>query len=197
MTAAWRNCAWAPGSEMKSTSANFFAVVVSASLIILNPFDLRPSWPSSPVFDVVFLTNEDYLSVLRETIHEAKRSIYVEMYLIRPGPSDDHPVNTILSDLSSARKRGVQVRVVMDSHFGKDNERAAEKLKAGGVWDVQFDDPDVTNHTKLVMVDDEILIVGSQNWTLSALRASNESAVYVRDPALAAELQRKLKREGS
>lgn len=155
-----------------------------------------PSWPVGPVTDVVFLTNEDYLPVLRESIREAKRTIYVEIYLIRTGPSDDHPATVLVSDLSAARKRGVQVSVLLDSHFKKDNENAASKLKAGGVWDVRFDDEAVTNHSKLVIIDDEVAILGSQNWTLSALRSSNESAVYVRSPAVISELKRKMRRDG-
>lgn len=151
-----------------------------------------PGWAVSNVSDVVFLSNEEYLPVLRESIREAKQSIFVEMYLIRPGSSLGHPVNTILSELSEARKRGVQVRVLMDSHYEKDNSQTAERLKSSGVWDIQFDAEDITNHTKMVILDDEIVIVGSQNWSLSALAASTESAVFVRDRRVAADLQKKL-----
>ncbi len=149
---------------------------------------------ASGVGDVVFLTNEEYLPVLKEAIRAARIGIYIEMYLIRPGIGDHHPVDGILSELSAARKRGVQVRVILDRHFEKDNRKAAERLKAGGVWDVLFDDPETINHTKLVMIDDEVLILGSQNWTLSALAASNESAIYVRNRDVVLELKDKIKR---
>lgn len=158
-------------------------------------FAAPAAWSVERVDDVVFLINEEYLSVLRESIREAKQNIYIEMYLIRPGPSDDHPVNTLITDLSAARKRGVQVKILLDRHFEKDNEKAVSRLKSGGVWDVEFDDSGRINHTKLVVIDDETLIVGSQNWTLSALASSNESAVFVRNRDVVAELKKKLRRQ--
>lgn len=148
------------------------------------------------VADIVFLHNEEYLAVLRESIRSARQSVYVEMYLIRPSPASDQPVGAIFAELASARKRGVQVTVLLDSHFDKENQMAAQMLKTAGVWDVTMDDEKVTNHTKLVIIDDEVIILGSQNWTLSALASSNESAVIVRDRRVATELIRKLKREG-
>lgn len=155
------------------------------------------AWGAENVRDVVFLNNEEYLSVLREAMGEAKKRVDIEMYLIRPGLDDGHPVRSIISDLGRARKRGVQVSVLMDSHFETDNKEAQKQLKEAGVWDVKFDGPEVTNHTKLVMIDDEVLIVGSQNWTLSALAASNETAIYVRDPRVIQELAKKRARLAS
>ena len=153
--------------------------------------------PIRGVQDVVFLSSEEYLPVLLESIRGARHDIHIEMYLIRPGQTDDHPVNTILSELAAARKRGVQVKVLMDSHFAGDNQKAEEKMKAGGVWDVSYEEETVTNHTKLVMIDDEILLAGSQNWTLSALAASHESAVFIKDARVVAELKKELKRDGA
>lgn len=150
------------------------------------------------VQDVVFLSNEEYLPVLRESIREAKREIYIEMYLIRPGSSRSDPVTTIFSELSDARRRGVQVKVVLDRHFEKDNRRAAEHLKRAGVWDVEFESDETTDHTKLVLIDGEVMIIGSQNWTLSALAASNESAIFIKDKNVVDELRRKMaRRKGS
>lgn len=157
-------------------------------------FSAIPAWAARGVANVVFLANEEYLPVLLESLRDARQSIYIEVYLIRSGTSEGHPVNRIVSALAAARKRGVPVRVLMDRHFEEDNEKAAAAFKAAGVWDVQFDEEGVINHTKMVIVDDETLIVGSQNWTLSALAASNESAVYVRSREVVSELTEKLNR---
>ncbi|MBI4178490.1 hypothetical protein HY522_03580 [bacterium] len=152
------------------------------------------AWAAQNVREVVFLNNEEYLSVLRESIRAARQTIRIEMYLIRPGPSEGHPVRTIVEELGAARKRGVQVSVLLDRHFKSDNQKAAAALKRAGIWDVRFDEEGVTNHSKLVVIDDEVLIVGSQNWTLSALVASNETAVYVKDRGVAEELRKKMER---
>lgn len=162
-------------------------------IVLFFPFFPAPA--AQDVADVVFLSNEEYLPVLLETIRGANRSIDIEMYLIRPGNSDGHPVNVIVSELAAARRRGVQVSILMDSHFESDNLTAADRFKSSGVWDVRFDRAEVTNHTKLVIIDDETVILGSQNWTLSALAASNESAVMVRSADVVTELKQKLKRE--
>ena len=149
------------------------------------------------VTDVVFLSNEEYLPVLLESIGDARSSIRVEMYLIRPGPSEGHPVTKILAALTAARKRGVRVEVLLDRHFASDNEKAAERLRSSGIEDVRWESEEVTNHTKAVVIDEETLIVGSQNWTLAALAASTESAVVVRSRAVVEELrQREKERRG-
>ncbi len=150
------------------------------------------AWAADGVFDVAFLSNEEYLPVLRETIRRAKQRIDIQMYLIRPGLSDYNPVKTIFAELGDARKRGVQVSVLFDSHFAEDNSAAKEQLRREGVWDVRFDDENVTNHRKMVMIDDETVIVGSQNWSISALAASNETAVYVNNRRVAETLKKKL-----
>lgn len=181
---------------MNSIVARLVVLFFLAVVVAIVPND--PTSGADAVQDVVFLSNEEYLPVLRESIREAKREIYIEMYLIRPGSSRSDPVTTIFSELSDARRRGVQVKVVLDRHFEKDNRRAAEHLKRAGVWDVEFESDGITNHTKIVLIDGEVMILGSQNWTLSALAASNESAIFIKDKNVVDDLRRKMaRRKGS
>ena len=53
---------------------------------------------------------------------------------------------------------------------------------------VRYDPVGVTTHTKLLIIDGEIGIVGSTNWTYSALEKNHEVSVLIRSPEVARNL---------
>ena len=66
------------------------------------------------------------------------------------------------------------------------NQLAYEALKKGGI-DVSYDSPEKITHTKLVVVDECITILGSHNWSTMAIRANNESSVLIKSHKVARE----------
>ncbi len=92
--------------------------------------------------------------------------------------------NLLLEDLIEAAERGVEVVVILDSSdWNKENTQKnrlfARRLKNGGVKTF-LDDPQVTTHDKLILVDDDLTIVGSTNWTYYALEENNETSVVIK-----------------
>ena len=57
---------------------------------------------------------------------------------------------------------------------------------------VVLDELERTSHTKAVIVDSRRVVVGSHNWTHSALTANREASLLIDDPALAARLEREM-----
>ncbi len=144
------------------------------------------------------LNNRDYFPAVEEVLNQAEGSIWVMMYSARyytEPPKyarnythgEDQPysdTNLLLEDLIEAAKRGVEVVVILDSSdWNKENTQEnrlfAKRLKKGGVK-VFFDHPQVTTHDKLILVDDDLTIVGSTNWTYYALEENNETSVVIK-----------------
>jgi len=148
--------------------------------------------------DVTAINDRKYLSEVLRCIDEAQSRVSVIMFsAIRYDPKRyrNSPSNRILEALAAAAKRGVSVEVVFEGGGGlgsesqsPDNYAAADWLSQEGVA-VYFDSPRKTTHAKLVVVDDCITIVGSANWSYSALSRNNEAGVLIRSKEIAQEYQ--------
>lgn len=89
--------------------------------------------------------------------------------------------------LLRAQSRGVGIRVAMDT--GQDNPNSlATRLQTAGV-DVRFvPGRDVNGrlgllHTKFMMVDDRVLLTGSNNWSSTGTSINNENTMVLRGRA--------------
>lgn len=160
-----------------------------------------------PAQDVALLTNRNYFPALDEAFKKAEDSIQVVQrqalyYTMVPPYATDkarkpgEPIsqtNALLKDLIRAKKRGVDVQVVLDAEVRKRstgewrvnnrNEDFAMRLLAGGVT-VYYDSLTTQTHAKMVIVDDQT-IVGSTNWTYNALEQGNEASVLIKSKEVA------------
>jgi phosphatidylserine/phosphatidylglycerophosphate/cardiolipin synthase-like enzyme len=98
--------------------------------------------------------------------------------------------NPLLPALAEAVSRGVRVRALIDAsdwapEITTRNMPALEYLRSHGV-DVRFDAPEVTLHAKLVIVDQESVILGSSNWNHYAFTQHRQSDVLITCPQAAA-----------
>jgi phosphatidylserine/phosphatidylglycerophosphate/cardiolipin synthase-like enzyme len=138
---------------------------------------------------VTWLTNETYFDALISHITQAKQEIVVSMFLFAPGDHEHNRATQVKEALIDATKRGVQVRLFLEVSDGEDfsteaNRGVAKDLRRQGIA-VQFDSPARTTHTKLVIIDQRYVLLGSHNFTHSALRHNNEASVLIESPKLA------------
>jgi cardiolipin synthase len=103
------------------------------------------------------------------------------------------PTNVLIQELVAAHKRGVAVKVILERRDERErasmnNEKTGTLLSRAGV-DVVYDPATVTTHTKLLIVDGTISVVGSTNWTYSALEKNHEVSVLIRSSEVAQRLQ--------
>ena len=92
---------------------------------------------------------------------------------------------SLVDRLIAAYQRGVSVRVVLDSSdwepsITERNRGAYERLDEVGI-EVAFDDPSVTAHAKLVVVDRRIVFLGSTHWNRYALTDHRQADICVED----------------
>ena len=128
-----------------------------------------------------------YARTAERLIAGARQRVWVMQYVIRPDA--DGPVQSLLAALVAARARGVEVIVGVDRGklYGSGqpdpkNDAAAAWLTVRGV-PVVWDEETRTSHAKILLVDDEIALIGSHNWTRAALVDNREVSVRLSDPA--------------
>ncbi len=138
---------------------------------------------------VTFLPNEAYFQALIPHLTQAKHDIVVSMFLFASGSHEHNRANQVKEALIGATKRGVRVRLFLEDSDGEDltaeaNHGAVKDLTRQGIT-VVFDSPARKTHTKLVIIDQRYVFLGSHNLTHSALRHNNEASVLIESPKLA------------
>ncbi len=144
------------------------------------------------------LADEAYLPALERLLANATRSIDVTMFscVLPADAKPSYPVRRILDRLVERAKAGVRVRVVCDSGIPNGKLKEGEEAPSiNGVRyladhgiDVRWDEDERTTHTKSLVVDGRWCVIGSTNWTFSALCRNREQDVLVDSAALASEL---------
>ena len=164
------------------------------TLALLFLFPLSALYPphsfSLPADDVQLVLNAQYFQVAKKMIQEAKHSIQVMMFEM--GYYEKYPntlSNLLIKELINARKRGVKVEVILEVKEGEDrttkrNRHTGSILSEGGVQ-VTYDSLSKTTHAKCMVVDGNLILLGSTNWTYYALTNNNEVSVVIRSKEVA------------
>ncbi|MDD4278399.1 MAG: phospholipase D-like domain-containing protein, partial [Candidatus Sumerlaeales bacterium] len=96
------------------------------------------------------------------------------------------PTNVLTELIAAAKHRGVDAKVILDigeGDTGGDSLSNAKKLDAMGIT-VLEDSKTVQTHAKLVLIDDDTVVLGSTNWTWPALETGNETSVMLKNSVL-------------
>jgi hypothetical protein len=115
--------------------------------------------PALPVTGI-FIEPGDGRAPLLDEIQAARQSIDLEVYII----SDE----VILQSLEDARRRGVDVRVMLEEHpfgGGGGQDEMLTRLESAGIA-VRWGNPVFRfTHIKMMVVDDAVTIIMNQNLT--------------------------------
>jgi phosphatidylserine/phosphatidylglycerophosphate/cardiolipin synthase-like enzyme len=135
-----------------------------------------------PAWNVCFTPGQDCTGLIVSEIDGARASILVQAYSFTSTP--------ILAALKRARMRGIDVKVIVDktsaakSRSGSRYSAATYLTNAGiPVW---VDTKVAIAHNKVIVVDHDIVITGSFNFTAAAQRRNAENLLVIRESALAA-----------
>ena len=119
----------------------------------------------------------------REHLLTARRSVKVAMYTF---------VNGLAGTLAQLARQGVEVTVIADDHQQEMDAAAWANERLEGEPNLHY--VRATNHLglyssihhKYAVIDDEVVLAGSYNWTGSATRYNDENLIVIRSKRLAA-----------
>ncbi|KAJ2788144.1 hypothetical protein GGI15_000165 [Coemansia interrupta] len=122
-----------------------------------------------------FFPSEESFSALINFIGSAKSTLDICVFNIT-----DNDVTRAIAD---AKHRGVDVRIITDDEQLKCQGNDVERMR--DQYGIPFKtDTDTSKfmHSKFAIIDRRAVWSGSYNWTVSARRSNNESAICTNDP---------------
>ncbi len=156
--------------------------------------------------DTEYIAPDKYFETALNEINSAKSSIFLVMYLVSVSPNQpEAQPSQLLDALVKAKDRGVDVKVILDQNINFEteslddavltnkNQNAFEFLKRNGV-NAFFDESQTFTHTKTLIIDNKTVLLGSTNWSKSALARNNEANVLVHSEEFAKTVLESLNR---
>ncbi len=114
------------------------------------------------------ITNEQILPLIRN----AKKYIYIPAFLIMDKFMADELIN--------AKKRGVDVKIILDALNAHSKYSQIKYLRAGGV-EVKAENYAGKLHCKTILIDDEITVIGSMNFSKSGQIYNDENVLVIKN----------------
>lgn len=156
-------------------------------------FDLALAEPESLADWVGVLSGLDYFRRLPALLQNVTTSLDVCLFHIAL-PEPTHPTRLLLEALVAAHNRGVAVRVLLDADRPEDpyrssviNAPAQVYLTAAGI-PVQFDSTERLLHSKYLVADGSLVILGSHNWSAGSYFAYDDLSLVIQSVELAQTL---------
>ena len=140
--------------------------------------DQRPSLATAklPPIEVHFSPDGGCTEAVVKEMNAAKDTILVQAYSFTSAP--------IAKALVEAHKRGVRVEVILDKSNRTRNYSAADFVQHAGIPTL-IDGKHTIAHNKIMILDGEVVITGSFNFTRAAEEKNAENLIVIRDKAIA------------
>ncbi|ESZ51036.1 hypothetical protein X731_03600 [Mesorhizobium sp. L2C054A000] len=147
--------------------------------------------PESPISVTPVITPENFHPTLSLLLRSARRSVRIEQQYLRGGQP---AVEALLQEIADARADhpDLDVRIIVSKKYLNTGQKQ-KFVKAMDDFDLAFD----TNyrylstrhfvhcHNKLIVVDDEKVLLGSQNWSTTGLLSNREASLLVEHSGIA------------
>jgi mitochondrial cardiolipin hydrolase len=132
--------------------------------------------PVPKVRDTLFFPDPQSETKLIRYLDSAKTSMQVCVFTITN--------NNLRDALIRAYRRQVDLQIISDDECMKQQGSDVQNLRDIGIPTEIDNNPDAHMHNKFVVIDREILITGSFNWTIAAVNSNQENLVVIHDPEI-------------
>jgi phosphatidylserine/phosphatidylglycerophosphate/cardiolipin synthase-like enzyme len=113
-----------------------------------------------------------------ENLKNASNTVFVQAYSFTSAP--------IAQALVDAHKRHVKVTVILDKSQRTEKYSSADFVEHAGIPTL-IDSQHSIAHNKIMVIDGQIVLTGSFNFTKAAEEHNAENLLVIHDPALAAK----------
>ena len=150
---------------------------VWVAVVILISAIATPGVRAADIAAVCFTPGGECTDIIVHEIDAARRQVLVQAYSFTSAP--------IADALVKAKKRGVDVRAILDKSQRTERYTGATFLANGGV-PVLIDAAHAIAHNKVMVIDGATVITGSFNFTKAAQERNAENLLVIRDGGIAA-----------
>jgi phosphatidylserine/phosphatidylglycerophosphate/cardiolipin synthase-like enzyme len=144
-------------------------VLIAATPAVAGESDCLPA-------TVCFTPGGNCTDMIVQALGAAQRTVLAQAYSFTSAP--------IAKALLDAHKRGVQVQVILDKSQRSDKYSSADFLANQGV-PVMIGANHAIAHNKIIVIDGELVITGSFNFTKAVQQKNAENLIITRDPSVA------------
>jgi phosphatidylserine/phosphatidylglycerophosphate/cardiolipin synthase-like enzyme len=121
--------------------------------------------------------SEEIFTLIRNARYEIKLEVY------------EFSNKGLADALIDAKEHGVSIKVILEPSVYQNNNMFNYLLNSG--IDVNWASEKFHNtHSKFMVVDDSIVLVGSMNWSVNAMKNNREASVIVYSKEIASEFER-------
>ena len=134
--------------------------------------------------EITPVLDSDYYTLVKSLIDSSTTSLELMMFLISDTTDNFGQPGGLLSAISDAHSREVNVRVLLHSIDDITNDKAVQFFKNR---EMSIRVANKYAHTKLLVIDNKIVVLGSHNWTASAFASNYEASIIIRDEITATD----------
>ena len=164
------------GNTVKPIASRIIVVLCISALLSVG--QTQPVTTASPAWQVYFSPGGNATSAIRQALDNAKTTVLVQAYSFTSAP--------IAEALVRAHKRGVKVQVILDRSQRTQKYSSADFLVNSGI-STRIDAAHAIAHNKVIIIDNEVVITGSFNFTKAAEEKNAENLLVINHRQLAAQ----------
>ncbi|MBR5305237.1 MAG: DUF1669 domain-containing protein [Candidatus Gastranaerophilales bacterium] len=116
-----------------------------------------------------------YHDVISDLIKNSTDSIYISAFYLTD--------KDIIKDLIQARKRGVEILIILDATGAMNFKERVDKLRKNNIL-VAIENWGGKNHEKTIVIDEKILILGSCNFSKNGFYKNDENIIVINNENL-------------
>ncbi|MDP1975160.1 MAG: phospholipase D family protein, partial [Alphaproteobacteria bacterium] len=143
---------------------------------IENSIDEPKNFTENAKWQTCFTPQQKCVDFLTAFLSKAKKSIYLQAYVLSS--------QQIADELVTAHNRGVEVKVLVDNSQMDVSYSKISFLSRNGVF-VYIDIDATLAHNKVIVIDKEVTITGSYNFSAAADKSNIENLIVIKDPKVA------------
>jgi len=163
-------------------------------LLPVKTFPSKTFNPKKRIKVTPVLSPDNYMVIVPPWLESATKSIYIEQQYVR---SQQAQIIKLLAAIKKARDTNpaLDVRIILGKLFGADDVKKAKTNIANlkNAFGLKLDDNIrfidtkrfVHCHNKLIIVDNEAVLVSSQNWSNTGVDTNREAGLLMRYPEIA------------